>query len=92
MATELTPYNINVNAICPGVVHTDMWDKVILPYYAKEWGMSTKDAWEQWIQKIPVQRPQTAEDIGNAVVFLASEESRNITGDAMAITGGYLMH
>jgi enoyl-[acyl-carrier-protein] reductase (NADH) len=51
--------------------------------------MSEKESFDSQIQKvIPLKRPQTAEDIGNAVVFLASAEAENITGQALNVDGG----
>jgi NAD(P)-dependent dehydrogenase (short-subunit alcohol dehydrogenase family) len=51
--------------------------------------MSEKESFDTQIQNvIPLKRPQTAEDIGNAVVFLASAEAENITGQALNVDGG----
>ena len=89
LALELAPYNINVNAVCPGIVDTPMWSEVVAPAYAKLWGVSVEEAFQRNVkQRIPLGRPQTPEDIGNIVVFLASNESDNITGQSINVDGG----
>ena len=94
-AKDLGPYNINVNAICPGLVWTAFWHKLAPliaqgdPSYAD---LEPRALFEQWVQSnTPLQREQTPEDVGNLVVFLASEEARNITGQAIHVDGGLAM-
>ena len=79
LALELTPQGINVNAICPGAIDTDMV-KVL-----KESGQL-----EQVLLRIPKGRLGQPEDIANLAVFLASEESDYISGAAIVIDGGWL--
>ncbi len=76
LAKELAPHNVNVNAVCPGIVRTRMWD-----------GLADYQ-WELQEKRVPLQRGQTPEDIGEAVSFLASERARNITGMSLGVTGG----
>ena len=76
LALELAPHNVTVNSVCPGIVRSRMWDE--LP--DEQWKMQTA--------KVPLGRAQTAEDIGEAVSFLASERARNITGMSLGVTGG----
>lgn len=79
LAKELAPFNVNVNAVCPGIVYTPMW-KGLHP-----------DQWKKQEAKIPLGRGQTVEDIGEAVSFLASERARSITGASLGVTGGLAM-
>ncbi|MCG2767802.1 MAG: SDR family oxidoreductase [Anaerolineae bacterium] len=79
-ARETAPYNINVNAIAPGSMDTEM---------VRE--MSTPEHMEQERQNIPLGRLGTAQDEANLVVFLCSEESSYITGATIDINGGDLM-
>ena len=79
LALELTPQGINVNAICPGAIDTDMVKGV------KESGQL-----EQLLLRIPKGRIGQPEDIANLAVFLASDESDYITGAAIVIDGGWL--
>ena len=95
VAKDLGPYNINVNAVCPGLVWTPFWHKLAPliargePAYA---GLEPRALFEQWVkQNTPLQREQAPEDIGNLVVFLASEEARNITGQTIHVDGGISM-
>jgi NAD(P)-dependent dehydrogenase (short-subunit alcohol dehydrogenase family) len=92
LALQLAPYNINVNTICPGLIWTPMWQeaaRVLSMSYPAFKGLSPEQVFSAAVAvMIPMKRPQTPEDIGNAVVFLASEEAREITGQALNIDGG----
>jgi NAD(P)-dependent dehydrogenase (short-subunit alcohol dehydrogenase family) len=95
VAKELAPYHVNVNAICPGLLYTDMWKKIgevireTNPAYA---ALTPRQMFEKRVEEwVPMKREQTPEDIGNAAVFLASEEARNITGQALMVDGGVVM-
>ena len=96
MAKELGRYQITVNAVCPGYIWTPMWEslgqwlKENIPTLAP---LSPKQVFERRVKSVtPLRRPQEPEDIANLVVFLASEEARNITGQAINVDGGALMH
>ena len=95
VAKELAAYNVNVNAICPGLLYTDMWKSIgeviraTNPAYAD---LTPRQMFERRVQEwIPLRREQTPEDIGHVAVFLASEEARNITGQALMVDGGVVM-
>ena len=79
LALELTAKGINVNAICPGAVDTDMTKG------AKESGQL-----EPLLLRIPKGRLGKPEEIANLAVFLASEEASYITGAAIVVDGGWL--
>jgi len=91
LAKELAEYDINVNAICPGVLRTFMWEKVILDARAKRQGRPREQVFEDWVSRIPLKRPQEAEDIARVALFLSSPASKNITGEAVNVTGGLRM-
>ena len=76
LASEWGPYNINVNAICPGWFRSRMADGLIDKLGP---GM---------VARVPLRRIGGEEDLKGAVVFLASEASRHVTGQAIAIDGG----
>lgn len=83
LALELAGDGIRVNALCPGIVGTAMW----LDHLMANQG---EDAFESRMEKlIPLSRPQTAEDMGAAAVYLAS--SPNVTGVALSVAGGLEM-
>ena len=79
-AREAAPYNINVNAIAPGSMDTEMVrEKADLDHLAKE------------AKNIPLGRLGTAQDAANLVVFLCSEESSYISGATIDINGADLL-
>lgn len=79
LAKELATRKINVNAIAPGMIETDMTS--VLSDAVK--GKMT--------EAIPFKAPGKAEDIANAVAFLASEESSYITGQVLCVDGGMVI-
>jgi meso-butanediol dehydrogenase / (S,S)-butanediol dehydrogenase / diacetyl reductase len=95
VAKELAPHRITVNAICPGVLWTEFWQKLAThlaqtnPAFA---GMTPRQVFEKRVTDIiPMKCEQTPEDIGWAAVFLASDEARYITGQALMVDGGTVM-
>ncbi len=92
LAKELAKDNVRVNAYCPGIVRTDMWD-----YNDREWGRRLGDyapgeLIQEWIDDIPLKRPAEAADIANLLLFLASDAAEYITGQAVNIDGGMFMN
>jgi meso-butanediol dehydrogenase/(S,S)-butanediol dehydrogenase/diacetyl reductase len=86
LALELAPFNVTVNAVCPGVVDSAMWQETLLPALGAARGQSKEQAWETFVkERISLGRPQTPEDIGQAVVFLCRAE--NVTAEAINVTG-----
>jgi len=92
LAKEYAEYDLNINAVCPGVVRTSLWNDNLLPTMAKEQGISPDEAFKNFCKTIPLGRPQTPEDIGNVVTFLASDISKNMTGQGINVTSGMQMH
>jgi NAD(P)-dependent dehydrogenase (short-subunit alcohol dehydrogenase family) len=91
LAAELASFDITVNAICPGEVNTYMWREVLSPAIGAMSGVSADEAFEGFIkQRVPLGRPQTVEDMGEAAVFLC--KANNITGIALNVNGGTEMH
>ncbi len=90
LAKELGAYNINVNAVCPGILRTSMWD-VLLDSRCQREGRPREEIFKSWVERIPLGRPQEPQDIANAVLFLASDISRNVTGEAFNVNGGIRM-
>ena len=81
LVKELAEYDINANAVCPGILHTQMWEG-LLDDMSKREELSREQIFSSRIGTIPLKRPQTPEDIANVVLFLSSEVSKNITGEA----------
>ncbi len=90
LAAELAGVGIRVNAICPGMVGTAMWLDHLLPGNGLDAQQKDADFNAQMQQMIPLGRPQTAADMGQAVVYLAS--AANVTGIALTVAGGYEMN
>lgn len=89
LAKELAAANVRVNAICPGILRTQMWE--YLADTLKRSNESKEDAWQRYINgMIPLGRPQTPDDIGQLAVYLAAAE--NVTGQAINVDGGIEMH
>ena len=87
LALELASSNVTVNAVCPGEVDSAMWREQLLPALAAARGGTPEEAWERFTrERVPLGRPQTAEDIGQAVVFLCRAD--NITGATINVNGG----
>ena len=90
-ALALRAYNINVNAIAPSVVPTPMWEKIDKDYsrlFGKEPGQSMKD----FIERVPLGRAGSPEDMAAAVAFLCSSDSDYITGQTLNVDGGFEMN
>jgi NAD(P)-dependent dehydrogenase (short-subunit alcohol dehydrogenase family) len=84
LAYELAPHHITVNAILPGPVKTPFWDPVFSIIPESERGA----ALDRLGQATPLGRIGLPEDIANAVLFLASDMSSFITGQALGVAGG----
>jgi NAD(P)-dependent dehydrogenase (short-subunit alcohol dehydrogenase family) len=94
VAQQLAPYSVNVNTLCPGIIYTPMWEagaKLLTkmdPRF-KDLNLEPKQTLDLVVQNvIPFKRYQTAEDMGNTAVFLASDEAKEITGQAINVCGG----
>ena len=88
VALELGKYNINVNAVCPGIVETPRMMK-LCEGKAKVRGWTVEQVYEEYVQDMALKRVTTPQDVADAVLFMASEESRQITGQHIAVDGGW---
>lgn len=79
VAKELASRNINVNAIAPGYIKTEMTE--VLPEEIKQ----------KMLESIPLKRPGLPRDVANAALFLASEYASYITGQVLVVDGGMVM-
>lgn len=90
-AMAFAPYNINVNAVCPGIVPTPMWtdiDRV----QAERFGMNQGQWMQKTIDSVPLKRAATPEDLAAAVSFLCSGDADYITGQTLNVDGGVEMN
>lgn len=92
LAKEVALENITVNAICPGIIQSDMWD-----YNDRIWGemlgsYGPGELMAEWVEtKIPMKRAGTGDDVAGLVAFLASEDAKYITGQTINVDGGLIM-
>ncbi len=90
LAAELAGENVQVNAICPGWVETDMaWEGIDLMGDAL--GISREDAYAQAMREVPLGRMSQPEDIAGTVAWLLSPDARGVTGQAIDQNGGAVM-
>ncbi|MCE2523735.1 MAG: glucose 1-dehydrogenase [Rhodobacteraceae bacterium] len=91
LAKEVALDGITVNAICPGIIKTDMW-----AYNDRVWGellgdYSPGELMEEWVQNIPMKRAGEGRDVAGLVAFLASDDADYITGQTINVDGGLIM-
>jgi sorbitol-6-phosphate 2-dehydrogenase len=83
---------VRVNAVCPGnLLDSPLWVDSLYAQYAKKWGITEQDVRQKYIDQVPMQRGCTYDDVTNVVVFLASDQSSYMTGQAINVTGGQEM-
>jgi meso-butanediol dehydrogenase/(S,S)-butanediol dehydrogenase/diacetyl reductase len=90
LAREMGPHNIRVNCVCPGFVRTSMQEREVA-WEAKLRGMEPDAVRREYISLTPLGRLQEAEDVADIVLFLASDLSRFLTGEAINASGGVTM-
>jgi 3-oxoacyl-[acyl-carrier protein] reductase len=87
-ALDVGEYNINVNVIMPGIVETPRMDKLCREK-AKTRGWTYEQVYQEYVEEMALKRVTTPQDIADAAIFLASDESQNITGQEIVIDGGW---
>ena len=87
LAIELGRHNITVNAIAPGAVEGDRIDRVIQGQ-ADIRGVDVERMRQSLVERSPLRRMSTAEDISSLAAFLCSEHARNISGQCIPVTAG----
>ncbi|HSV86903.1 MAG TPA: sorbitol-6-phosphate dehydrogenase [Levilinea sp.] len=93
IALDLAEYNVRANAICPGnLLDSPLWVNSLYQQYAKKLGISEAEVRQRYIDQVPMKRGCTYDDVCNVVVFLASDQSSYMTGQAINVTGGQVMH
>ena len=90
LAKEVAGQGIRVNCVCPGYVRTSMQEREI-KWESKLRGMSPEAVSAEYVALTPMARLEEPEDVADAVLFLASDLSRFITGEALNVSGGAFM-
>ena len=87
---DLSMPGLTVNAVCPGVIATDMWE-----YNDRMWGRllgyGPGEFMQERIARIPLRRAGTVRDVAGVVAFLASDDADYITGQSINVNGGSIM-
>lgn len=95
LALELAPYGVRVNAICPGnLLNSPLWsqgENSLFKQYARNQGITEEEVRSKYLAQVPLGRSCEYEDIGNVMVFLASDMASYMTGQAINVTGGQEM-
>jgi sorbitol-6-phosphate 2-dehydrogenase len=92
IALELAEYGVRVNAVCPGnLLDSPLWVNSLYHQYAQRLGLSEEAVRQKYIDQVPMKRGCTYDDVCNLVVFLASDQSSYMTGQAINVTGGQEM-
>lgn len=90
MAVELAPLGIRVNAICPGLIETDL-QKGNVALRAHLWKLSPEEARARLLSTVPMARMGSVDEVAELCAFLASQASSYITGQALNIGGGMMV-
>jgi sorbitol-6-phosphate 2-dehydrogenase len=92
IALELAEYGVRVNAVCPGnLLDSPLWVDSLYAQYAKKWGITEEEVRQRYIDQVPLKCGCTYDDVTNVIVFLASDQSSYMTGQAINVTGGQEM-
>ena len=92
-ALELAEFGVRVNAICPGnLLDSPLWVDSLFEQYARTRGMTKEEVRQYYIDQVPMKRGCRYEDVCNVLVFLVSNQSSYMTGQAINVTGGQEMH
>ena len=92
-ALELAEFGVRVNAICPGnLLDSPLWVDSLFEQYARTRGMTKEEVRQYYINQVPMKRGCRYEDVCNVLVFLVSNQSSYMTGQAINVTGGQEMH
>ena len=84
LAMDLAPFNIRVNALCPGVTHTPALDQAMV-----ELNFSPEDAQKEWGDPALLKRVARPREIAHGILFLASDDASFVTGTHLLVDGGY---
>ncbi len=87
-ALDCGPYGVNVNVVCPGIVRTPRMER-LCEEKARVRGWTPEQVYQEYVDEMALRRVTEPEDVASAVLFLASEDARNITGQELTVDGGW---
>jgi meso-butanediol dehydrogenase / (S,S)-butanediol dehydrogenase / diacetyl reductase len=91
VAREIAYSGVRVNAVCPGTVRTPMQDREVV-WEGKLRGMEPEAVRQSYVNYTPLGRLCEPEDVADVILFLCSERAKFMTGQALNVTGGMVMH
>jgi NAD(P)-dependent dehydrogenase (short-subunit alcohol dehydrogenase family) len=90
VALEAGAYNVNVNAVHPGIVGGDRMAKLCREKARRRGaGWTPERVYQEYVDEMALRRVTTAQDVADTVCFLASDESKNMTGQSLTVDGGW---
>ena len=92
LAAAYAKNGVRVNCVCPGLVDTEMWKQIDREVGVGQLGKQPGEYWQERIATIPLGRAEQPEDVAHLVGFLASSKADYMTGQAINVTGGLIMH
>ncbi len=94
LAREVAREGITVNAVCPGLIWSAMWEQLGTQFrkkFSNFKGKTAREVFDHFVEQTPMGVEQSTEDIGRAVAFLASDDAKTITGQAILVDSGAVM-
>ena len=88
VALDVGEYNINVNAVCPGIVDGPRMQK-LCEEKARKRGWTVEEVYSEYVNDMALRRVTQSQDVANAVLFMVSERSRQMTGKEVTVDGGW---
>jgi NAD(P)-dependent dehydrogenase (short-subunit alcohol dehydrogenase family) len=88
-ALEAAP-RVRVNCVCPGIINTDL-QEAEYAVVSRLTGKTRDQIKGEWLASMPLGQFQEVEDVADAVLFLASDDARQTTGEALNVSGGMVM-
>lgn len=91
VAREVAPFGVRINAVCPGCVRTPMQDREIV-WEGRLRGMDPEDVRRSYVAHTPLGRLCETVDVAGVILFLCSDKAGFMTGQAVNVTGGIVLH
>lgn len=93
LALEVAELGIRVNAVCPGnLLDSPLWVNSLYKQYSEKLGIPESEVRKSYEDKVPMKRGCSYDNVADMVLFLASDKASYVTGQAMNVTGGQIMH
>lgn len=91
LAHAVAPAGVRVNCVCPGIIDTDMWAQIDREQGVQRMGLAERELMTSRLAAVPMGRAGTPEDVARVILFLASPLAGYMTGQAVNVSGGWVM-